>query len=134
KSAAGSEQTPSTRTRRRRRLQAAGLVGRCPAKKPLISEKNRDARVKWAQWRKYLKRKPERICTTVSLRKIFSELEFAVGADESTRTVTAAVGTTKGPAKKGATSNNLLNTYHENFFVAYLHRRLGAGRNRMKER
>ncbi|KAK6025514.1 transposase [Ostertagia ostertagi] len=46
--AVASEQIPSTRTIRRR-LQAAGLNGRRPAKKPLISEKNRGARVRWAQ-------------------------------------------------------------------------------------
>ncbi|CAD6184674.1 unnamed protein product [Caenorhabditis auriculariae] len=33
----------------KRRLNAAGIMGRRPVKKPLISEKNRAARVKWAK-------------------------------------------------------------------------------------
>ncbi|CAD6193201.1 unnamed protein product [Caenorhabditis auriculariae] len=33
----------------KRRLNAAGIMGRRPVKKPLISEKNRVARVKWAK-------------------------------------------------------------------------------------
>ncbi|CAD6197481.1 unnamed protein product [Caenorhabditis auriculariae] len=33
----------------KRRLNAAGITGRRPVKKPLISEKNRAARVKWAK-------------------------------------------------------------------------------------
>lgn len=54
--------TPSVRTIRRR-LQDAGLNARRPAKKPMISKKNRDARIKWAiehlnwtreQWNKVL--------------------------------------------------------------------------------
>ncbi|CAD6194870.1 unnamed protein product [Caenorhabditis auriculariae] len=33
----------------KRRLNAAGIMGRRPVNKPLISEKNRVARVKWAK-------------------------------------------------------------------------------------
>uniref|UniRef100_A0A8R1IHD8 HTH_Tnp_Tc3_2 domain-containing protein n=1 Tax=Caenorhabditis japonica TaxID=281687 RepID=A0A8R1IHD8_CAEJA len=39
---------PSSRTIRRR-LQVAGLHGRRPVKKPLVSLKNRKARVEWAK-------------------------------------------------------------------------------------
>uniref|UniRef100_A0A8R1IVC7 HTH_Tnp_Tc3_2 domain-containing protein n=1 Tax=Caenorhabditis japonica TaxID=281687 RepID=A0A8R1IVC7_CAEJA len=42
------EPAPSRRTIRRR-LQVAGLHGRRPVKKPLVSLKNRKARVKWAK-------------------------------------------------------------------------------------
>lgn len=42
------ESNPSVRTIRRR-LQAAGLHGRRPVKKPFISAKNRKARVEWAK-------------------------------------------------------------------------------------
>ncbi|KAK6748551.1 hypothetical protein RB195_001278 [Necator americanus] len=60
--AIANQQIPSVRTVRRR-LQDAGLNGRRPAKKPLISKKYRVARVKWAkehigstrqQWNKVL--------------------------------------------------------------------------------
>ncbi|KAK6765559.1 hypothetical protein RB195_025460 [Necator americanus] len=61
-SAIANQQIPSVRTVRRL-LQDAGLNGRRPAKKPLISKKNRVARVKWTkehigwtrqQWNKVL--------------------------------------------------------------------------------
>jgi len=42
------ESNPSVWTVRRR-LQAAGLHGRRPVKKPLISAKNRKARIEWAK-------------------------------------------------------------------------------------
>ncbi|EFO96900.1 hypothetical protein CRE_17096, partial [Caenorhabditis remanei] len=42
------EPVPSRRTIRRR-LQAQGLHGRRPVKKPFISEKNRRSRVEWAK-------------------------------------------------------------------------------------
>ncbi|CAD6197810.1 unnamed protein product [Caenorhabditis auriculariae] len=47
----------------KRRLNAAGIMGRRPVKKPLISEKNRAARVKWAKehlnWTHALEDKPQ---------------------------------------------------------------------------
>ncbi|CAD6199912.1 unnamed protein product [Caenorhabditis auriculariae] len=43
-----SPSSPSVSTVKRR-LNAAGIMGRRPVKKPLISEKNRAARVKWAK-------------------------------------------------------------------------------------
>ncbi|CAD6199138.1 unnamed protein product [Caenorhabditis auriculariae] len=41
--------TPPSVSTVKRRLNAAGIMGRRPVKKPLISEKNRAARVKWAK-------------------------------------------------------------------------------------
>ncbi|GBN13448.1 Transposable element Tcb1 transposase, partial [Araneus ventricosus] len=65
---------PSVRTIRRR-LQAAGLNGRRPVKKPMISTKNRKARVEWTKAHKYLTKKEceDVLCSDESKYMLFGK-------------------------------------------------------------